>query len=54
MMLRHTFGLSEAADKVERAVRAALAKGYRTADLEEPGSRIVGTDEMGAAVAEMI
>ena len=54
MMLRHSFGLNESAVTVERAVRGALAKGYRTADIGEPGSRIVGTDEMGAAVAEMI
>ena len=54
MMLRHTFDLGEAASTVEQAVRSALAKGYRTTDIAEPGSRIVGTDEMGAAVAEMI
>lgn len=54
MMLRHTFGLGEAASTVEQAVRSALAKGYRIADIAEPGARIVGTDEMGAAVAEMI
>jgi 3-isopropylmalate dehydrogenase len=54
MMMRMSFGLENAAQRIDQAVRAALAKGYRTADLAEPGSKIVGTEEMGAAVAEMI
>ena len=35
---------------IERAVRAVLAEGYRTADIYEEGSRKVGTKEMGDAV----
>jgi 3-isopropylmalate dehydrogenase len=54
LMLRYTFGLEEAAKRVESAVRAALAKGYRTPDLVEPGKTVVGTKEMGAAIAELI
>jgi 3-isopropylmalate dehydrogenase len=54
MMLRWSFGLEEEAKRVEVAVRGALAKGYRTGDLAEPGGRLVGTAEMGAAVAELI
>ncbi|VVT16900.1 3-isopropylmalate dehydrogenase [Sphingomonas sp. EC-HK361] len=33
MMLRHSFGMSEPADRIERAVAAVLAQGKRTADL---------------------
>ncbi len=54
MMLRWSFKNDAAAARVESAVRGALAKGFRTRDLAEPGVRLVGTTEMGAAVAEMI
>ena len=47
MMLRYTFGIEEAALRVEQAVKAVLAAGYRTGDIYEPGTRKVGTVEMG-------
>jgi 3-isopropylmalate dehydrogenase len=50
MMLRYTFGQAEAADRVENAVRKVLAQGLRTGDIQQPGMRLVGTKEMGAAV----
>ena len=50
MMLRYTFGIEEAALRVEQAVKAVLAAGYRTGDIYEPGTRKVGTVEMGDAV----
>lgn len=50
MMLRYSLGTAEAADRVERAVQQVLAQGYRTADIHTPGSRKVGTIEMGDAV----
>ena len=53
MMLRHSFGRAADADRIERAVRRALAKGYRTADLHG-GTRRVGTREMGDAVLEAL
>jgi 3-isopropylmalate dehydrogenase len=46
MMLRHSLGLAEAADRVEAAVAAALATGVRTADLGGAAS----TAQMGDAV----
>jgi 3-isopropylmalate dehydrogenase len=52
MMLRYSFDLEEHALRIERAVREVLRKGYRTADILEPGTRRVGTEEMGDAVAE--
>jgi 3-isopropylmalate dehydrogenase len=51
MMLRYTFGESAAAQRVEDAVQKVLAQGLRTADIHEPGTRLVGTNEMGDAVA---
>jgi len=50
MMLRHSFGLAEEADEVERAVRGALATGARTADIASPGEKAVSTEEMTSAV----
>lgn len=50
MMLRHTFGLKDEADAIERAVASVLDAGVRTADLG--GS--VSCTEMGAAVVAAI
>lgn len=50
MMLRYTFDQEPWARRVEQAVKAVLAEGYRTADIFEPGTRKVGTAEMGDAV----
>ena len=50
MMLRHSFGQPERADRIHRAVGAVLQDGYRTADIFQPGMRRVGTEEMGAAI----
>jgi 3-isopropylmalate dehydrogenase len=50
MMLRYTFGKEEDAMRVESAVKAVLAQGYRTGDIYEPGMKRVGTREMGDAV----
>jgi 3-isopropylmalate dehydrogenase len=50
MMLRYTFNQAEWAYRIEAAVKAVLAQGYRTADIHEAGSRKVGTTEMGDAV----
>ena len=50
MMLRYTFNEEAAAQRVERAVKKVLAQGYRTGDIFEPGTKRVGTREMGDAV----
>jgi 3-isopropylmalate dehydrogenase len=54
MMLRHSFDRPDLADRVQRAVGAALAQGFRTADILEPGARRLGTREMGDAVVEAV
>ena len=50
MMLRYTLNKDEWAYRIEAAVQSVLAQGYRTADIFEPGTRKVGTREMGDAV----
>jgi 3-isopropylmalate dehydrogenase len=50
MMLRMSFDQHEAAARIERAVRRVLASGYRTADIVEPGTKQVGTAQMGDLV----
>jgi len=50
MLLRYSLGQEAAAQRVETAVRKVLAQGYRTADIAEPGKRVVGTREMGDCV----
>jgi 3-isopropylmalate dehydrogenase len=54
MMLRDSFDLEEQASKIERAVRVVLREGYRTPDIFEPGTRRIGTREMGERVAQAI
>jgi 3-isopropylmalate dehydrogenase len=51
MMLRYSLDRPADADRIEAAVRRVLAKGLRTADIAESGTRIVGTQAMGDAIA---
>ncbi|QIB33222.1 3-isopropylmalate dehydrogenase [Ancylobacter pratisalsi] len=50
MALRYSFGLGEAADKLEAAISGVLADGYRTADIYSDGMKKIGTSEMGDAI----
>ncbi|MCB0221712.1 MAG: 3-isopropylmalate dehydrogenase [Chrysiogenetes bacterium] len=54
MMLRYSFGVSKSAEAIEKAVSKVLAEGYRTADIAEPGAKIVGTKEIGKALVDAI
>jgi 3-isopropylmalate dehydrogenase len=54
MMLRYSLQQPEAADRIESAVRAVLASGYRTPDIWSEGTHKVGTREMGDAVVAAI
>jgi 3-isopropylmalate dehydrogenase len=54
MMLRFSLQQPEAADRIERAVKAVLAAGLRTGDIWSEGTRKVGTREMGDAVVAAI
>jgi len=50
MMLRYTFNDEANAQKVENAVKKALAQGFRTADIVTDGCTKVGCNAMGDAV----
>jgi 3-isopropylmalate dehydrogenase len=50
MMLRYSLNQSEAADRIESAVKAVLTAGLRTSDIWSEGTQRVGTREMGDAV----
>lgn len=54
MMLRFSLQQPEAADRIERAVKAVLAAGLRTGDIWSEGTKKVGTREMGDAVVAAI
>ncbi len=50
MMLQYAFDLPQEHKAVDNAVSAALAKGYRCADIAKKGEKAVGTKEMGEAI----
>jgi 3-isopropylmalate dehydrogenase len=50
MMLRFTLNQTQAADRIESAVKSVLSAGLRTADIWSAGTARVGTREMGDAV----
>lgn len=52
MLLRHSFGLPDAARRVEGAVETVLEEGFRTLDLMGSKGRPVGCREMGRLVRE--
>jgi 3-isopropylmalate dehydrogenase len=52
MLLREAFGLTTEADWIEAALDRALAEGYRTADLAEPGCSVLGCSEFTARVRD--
>jgi len=50
MMLRHSLKQPQAATRIEAAVAKVLRAGLRTADIQTPGGKALGTEEMGDAV----
>jgi 3-isopropylmalate dehydrogenase len=54
MMLRESFGQHQAAALIESALAAAWQAGWRTADVAEPGCRVVGTRAMAEQVAQYV
>jgi 3-isopropylmalate dehydrogenase len=54
LLLRHSLKHEEAATAIEAAVEQVLAQGYRTPDLQQPGTRGVGTKEMGSLIAQAV
>ena len=54
MMLRFSLNQTQAADRIESAVKDVLASGLRTPDIWSQGTKKVGTREMGDAVVAAI
>jgi 3-isopropylmalate dehydrogenase len=54
LMLRYAFGLEAEAQAVEQAVKGVLDAGYRTPDIADGETCVVGTREMGEAIAQRI
>jgi len=54
LMLRHAFDLEAEATAVEGAVSQVLEEGFRTVDLAIEGSRVLGTQDFGRAVARAL
>jgi 3-isopropylmalate dehydrogenase len=53
-LLRESFGLEAAAALVEAALEEVWRAGFRTADLPERGTRVVGTAEMGDRIVDAL
>jgi 3-isopropylmalate dehydrogenase len=57
LMLRHSFGLNDAAAAIESAVQHAIESGHRTGDIfsaHEAGTKRIGTRAMGDAIAAVV
>ncbi|KGE71538.1 3-isopropylmalate dehydrogenase [Spirochaeta lutea] len=54
MMLKYSFGLSEAYDAIYQAIESVLAQGLRTGDIMTPGCTRVNTKEMGDAIVRAL
>jgi 3-isopropylmalate dehydrogenase len=52
MAMRYSFDLPKAADAIEAAISAVLAKGLRTADIKGSAATSVSTSEMGNAIVK--
>jgi 3-isopropylmalate dehydrogenase len=54
MCLRYSFGLKDEAARLEKAVDAVLAEGFRTGDIMQPGMTKVGTTQMTDAILKAL
>ena len=54
LLCQYTLKLDDLARRVEGAVEHVLAQGYRTRDIQAPGTKPVGTEEMGKLVLEAL
>jgi 3-isopropylmalate dehydrogenase len=54
MALRYSFGLPDAADRLEASIAEVLAAGLRTSDIAGDGSQVVSTKEMGDAIVSAL
>jgi 3-isopropylmalate dehydrogenase len=54
MLCKYTLKLDDLARRIEAAVEHVLAQGYRTRDIRAPGTKLLGTAEMGKRVLEAL
>jgi 3-isopropylmalate dehydrogenase len=54
MLYKYTLQLDDLAARLETAVEHVLAQGYRTRDIQSPGTTVVGTAEMGTLVLKAL
>jgi len=54
MLLRYSLDRAADADRVEAAVLRVLEQGYRTRDIASPGTRVLGTREMGDLIVKEV
>ncbi len=54
MMLKFSFGLNEAYDRIFKAIEKVLADGNRTIDIMTPGKKQIGTVEMGNLIVSAL
>jgi len=54
MLFKYTFKLDALAERIEAAVEQVLAQGYRTRDIQSPGTTLVGTAQMGTFVLQAL
>ncbi len=54
LLLRHSLKLEQEAQAVEDAVRQVLRQGFRTTDIARSDEATIGTQQMGALVAECV
>jgi 3-isopropylmalate dehydrogenase len=54
LMLRYSFGLVDEAAAIETAVERVLVDGFRTKDILEEGTELIGTSRMGDLIVERL
>ena len=54
MALRYSFNLVALADRLEAAIAGVLGDGLRTGDIAQDNRKVIGTEEMGAAILKRL
>ncbi len=54
MMLTYACDLPKEGQLIETAIQQTLEEGYRTKDIEKPGTKLVGTQEMGDQIVNKL
>lgn len=52
MMLKYSFNMTTAAEDIKNAVSQVLGGGYRTVDIAEKDTEVIGTEEMGELICK--